>query len=259
MPFCKRVAVNFRVRNRADIFVKQFGESRFFFLQIFNSLCKEPLRTGAQTSQPGNIQCARFQCGRHLRRVMLQKALYAAAAYDQRAESKPGAHIDAACSLRAEKGFVPGKTQHIDPHRLHIDGLCSRRLGCIHDQKHPIPVSGPRCLCKIRLVSGDVGCHGQDECAGVRPEILIPLRIAEPAFRICFDEIQPCALLPQTIQRPQNRVVFADRCDDVIARPEQTADSQIERLRGVRSKSNAGRIRHIQQLCHCTACLKNDS
>ena len=82
-----------------------------------------------------HVQCAGLQCGGHLQWVRFIKAVHTTAAHKERRNTQAGTHISAAGALRSQQSLVPGKAESIYAQLLHINGLRTCGLGCVHDQR----------------------------------------------------------------------------------------------------------------------------
>ena len=114
-----------------------------------------------------------------------------------------------------------------------------------------MPVCKLRRAGKVGSVAGHVGSAGHHQRTGLRAQEAFPLVIAQAAFFVHTGEAEVYADFPQMVQRPQDRVVLTNGRDNMVVLAEQSAQRCVQRLGGVSGERNAGRVRCIQQLCHC--------
>ena len=183
--------------------------------------------------------------------MLLVKAVHTAAANHQRPNGKPRAYIQPTGPLRAQQGFVAGETQHVDAENLHVQRQFSGRLRRIYDQQQAVPVCKLRRASKVGSVAGHVGSAGHHQRTGLRAQEAFPLVIPQAAFFVHTGEAEVYADFPQMVQRPQDRVVLTNGRDNMVALAEQSAQRRVQCLGSIGCECNAGRVRCIQQLCHC--------
>ena len=95
--------------------------------------------------------------------------------------------------------------------------------------------------------------------AGIGAEKFFELLIPQPPGVVHLHKTHFCPLLPQAIERPQHRVVLADRCDNMVAGADEAAERCIERLGHVGRESNAVRAFRMEKCCKCLTGMVDDT
>ena len=144
---------------------------------------------------------------------------------------------------------MAGKTKHIQPQLLHIDGPGTRRLGRVHDHQKSMGFGKGAHPHKVRHTARDVGGMSHHNGLGVGAEPLRKLLAAQISLRVHAHKIHLHPLPTEAVEGPQNGVVLADRRQDMVARGQQAAECRIERLGRVGCKSDAGRAFGMKKLC----------
>ena len=94
---------------------------------------------------------------------------------------------------------MPCKAESINAQLLHINGLRTGSLGCIHDQQQIVPVRKVRCAGKVSTVAGHIGSPCHHQCPGRGTQQHIPLVITQPCSSIHSGEGDLYSLRPQPI------------------------------------------------------------
>ena len=251
-------AVDFHTGSMDDFLIEQACQSRFFFVQNLDALRKYPLHACPEAREAGNIQRPRFQrCG-HLRGVCFIETVDAAAAHHKGGHGQPGADIQPAGPLRTQQRLVSGEAENIHPQRLHVDGPCARSLGRVHDKRKTVLFRKSGDERKVRKIARDVGSVRHHDKTGIGAEKFFELLIPQPPGVVHLHKTHFCPLLPQAIERPQHRVVLADRRDNMVAGADEAAERCVERLGHVGRESNAVRAFRMEKCCKCLTGMVDD-
>ena len=153
---------------------------------------------------------------------------------------------------------MPGKAESINAQLLYINGLRTGSLGCIHDQQQTVPVGKIRCAGKVDAIAGHVGspCHHQCQSRGTQQRF--PLIVTKLCSRIHPGKRDLYPLCPQPVQRTQNGVMLAYRCDDMVARMQHTVQHRVQRHGRIGGKKDAGRVRHMEKFCQRQTGVQHD-
>ncbi len=153
---------------------------------------------------------------------------------------------------------MPGKAESINAQLLYINGLRTGSLGCIHDQQQTVPVGKVRCAGKVGAIAGHVGspCHHQCPRRGTQQRF--PLIVAQPRSNIHSGKGDLYSLRPQPVQRAQNGVMLAYRCDDMVARMQHAVQYCVQRHGRIGGKKDAGRVRHMEKFCQRQTGVQHD-
>ena len=143
---------------------------------------------------------------------------------------------------------MPGKAESINAQLLYINGLCTGSLGSIYDEQQTVPVGKVRCAGKVGAIAGHVGspCHHQCPSRGTQQRF--PLIVAQPRSNIHSGKGDLYSLRPQPVQRAQNGVMFAYRCDDMVAWMQHAVQYRIQRHGRIGGKNNTGGVRRMEKL-----------
>ena len=182
-----------------------------------------------------------------------------AATHHKGGHGQPGADIQPAGPLRTQQRLVSGEAENIHPQRLHVDGPCARSLGRVHDQRKTVLFCKSGDERKVRKIACDVGSVRHHDKAGIGAEKFFELLIPQPPGVVHLHETHFCPLFPQAIERPQHRVVLADRRDDMVAGADEAAERCIERLGHVGRESNAVRAFRMEKCCKCLTGMVDDT
>ena len=209
---------------------------------------RDKVERSGQAGQAVAVQRACFQAGRILLRLRLRERLNAASADLERPDLHAFRDAHAAGPLRAVQSLVAGKAQHRDPHALHIDGDTACCLGSVHDQKQAARLAERADLFQIEHVPGQVGRVVADDGFRLRPHQRPEIAVIHAALFIRAHEIQRNALIRlQTVQGTQHGIVLQIGGDDVIPCREQTAQRDVQRLRGIGGEDDPGGVAAPEQ------------
>ena len=143
---------------------------------------------------------------------------------------------------------MPGKAESIYTQPLHINGLCSGSLGSIHDEQQTVPVRKVRCAGKVGAVAGHIGSSRHHQCTGRGVQQRFPLVVAQPRSNIHSGKGDLYSLRPQPVQRTQNRIMLAYRCDHMVARMQHAVQYCVQRHGCIGGKNNTGGVRRMEKL-----------
>ena len=124
---------------------------------------------------------------------------------------------------------MTGKAEGIYAQPLHINGLCTGSLGSIYDEQQPMPVGKVRSAGKVGAVAGHIGSSCHHQCPGRGTQQCFPLVVAQPGGSIRPGKGDLYSLRPQPVQRTQNGVMLAYRCDDMVARMQHAVQYCVQR------------------------------
>ena len=160
--------------------------------------------------------------------------------------------------MRPQKRLVPGKAESIYAQLLHINGLCSGSLGSIYDEQQTVPVGKVCCAGKVGAVAGHVRSSRHHQCPGRGTQQGFPLVVAQPCSSIHPGKGDLYSLRPQPVQRTQNGVMLAYRCDDMVARMQHAVQYCVQCHGRVGGKNNAGGVWRMEKLCQRQTGVQHD-
>ncbi len=222
-------AVDLHAGGMDDPLIEQVRQGQLLFVQSLDVLRQEPLHPCPEACETGNIQRPRFQRRGHLGRVDLIEAMDAAATHHKGTDGEAGPNVQPTRALWAEQCLVSGEAEDIRPQCLHVDGPRACGLGRVHDKRKAVFFRKSRDERKVGQVSGHVRGVGHGHKAGVWAEKPFELVVAQLPGVVHLHEADLCPLLPQAIERPQHRVVLADRRDNMVAGADEAAERCVER------------------------------
>ena len=189
--------------------------------------------------------------------------MYTASADGKRRDRQSLAHIQTAGSLRSKQTFVTGEAQHINSHRLNINRNRSCRLRGVHNQQCTRTAGNLRNPCQIIDISRHIGRVLNDNRPRVLSYLFRQTRGIDHAVLIRRHNRERHAPAFLSNQRTQNRIVFADRGDHMIARLNQSFHRGVQRLRRVGRECNTCRLFRMKQFrqlfprpVHRSGCLQ---
>ena len=252
------ITIHCYARRSTHLLIKQAGKGGFPGSKVFYALLQQPAHPGAKPRKAVHVQRASLQCGGHLQGVHFVKAVHAAAAHKERRNAQAGAHISSAGALRPQKCLVAGKAEGINAQLLHINGLCTGSLSSIYDEQQTVPVGKVRCAGKVGAIAGHVGSPCHHQCTGRGVQQRFPLVVTKLCSCIHPGKRDLYPLCPQPVQRTQNRIMLAYRCDDMIPRMQHAVQYCVQRHGRIGGKKDAGRVRHMEKFCQRQTGVQHD-
>ena len=144
---------------------------------------------------------------------------------------------------------MAGKAEGINAQLLHINGLCTGSLSSIYDEQQTVPVGKVRCAGKVGAIAGHVGSPCHHQCTGRGVQQRFPLVVAKPCSVIHPGIGNPYSMRPQPVQRAQNGVMLAYRCDDMVAWMQHAVQYCVQRHGCIGGKNNTGGVRRMEKFC----------
>ena len=129
-----------------------------------------------------------------------------------------------------------------------MDGKHPRRLGGVQDEQQAVAAAEIPDEADVRQVPGKVGAMGADHGPGVGPPQPGKGAVVQPSPPVRRDKVHRRSLLAQAVQGPQDRVVLPVGGDDMVPRPQQAGDGDVQRHSGVGRERHTLRPRRAEQV-----------
>jgi len=153
-------------------------------------------------------------------------------------------------SLGAVQALVAGKGEQIDVHGFDIDGNGPGGLGCVHAQGNTPFAGDRRDLGDRHDGAGHVGCMGDHDEPGIRPDERDDISGIELAAAGAGGHAEVRSAGPGGVQRPHHRVVLHPGDHRVTAFSKQTGDHYVERFCGVFREYDSENVRDSEEFGH---------
>ena len=120
---------------------------------------------------------------------------------------------------------MPGEGQHIDMHVCYVKRHTARSLRAVNHKKNPFSFREFTDLGNRHLASGHVRSRGNDNQLRIRSNRFFDVRRGEQPVPVRAKYGMRDTELFQTLKRPQYRIMFHARCNDMIAGTQKSLDA----------------------------------
>ena len=237
----------------AGDFANRFFEPRRERLGLGpNDIDALALDVGHARQKPGHamrVERARFQVLGHEGWMLAVVAVGARAAHLERCDLDAFGHAQSARALGAVQALVAGEAHDVYMIGRHVDRNDASGLGRVDHEQRPVGVRDFGHANDIVHVARQVGGVRHGGQARVRLERRVERAVVERAVGADrgYRKLDVASIL-HAEQRPQHRVVRRRSRDGVVARPQQPADGDVQRLGRVVRERELLRPRPAEQI-----------
>ena len=227
--------------------LEALGQRAHLRAQLLHAALLDIGQPRAQAGDAVGVQRARLQALGHARGMMPVVAVRTRTAHLQRLDLHAFRHGEAARALGAVQALVPGERHDVQPIAPHVDGHDARRLGRVRHQQRAALAAQARDAGDVVHVAGEVGSMGHRRQPRSRKRRLQRVVVERAARVVGHHDHLATALVRQTVQRAQHRIVRGGRGHQLVSRPREPGDGGVQRLGGVAGEGYARRIGRTEQ------------